>query len=953
MKENNEQEILKEINNSKADDRENHVSGQAAIDSFNNTLDHLAKYGEKSLEQLERHARINAGYHDYEEDTFVDKQMVGNLCAMYKVFFEGNPKFNSFLQQMKEYAELDPYTHDNYVKEREFVSNLPKMLEELNQLLDEEELQFQEDVNALSEKDYNKLSAKAKEKKDHEFTVRSETIDNRRRALASFDMYFESISKGDMKDMDSFSADVNKQIADANKQKGRTQIEFQNEKGENCYYINSSGVPLNLSIEGEGLNVIMKGLAGLANTTSREEDIPDAPIFPHEPRFTDVAQFASGECYLYAGLANVCRLYPQKIKDMIKDNGDGTATVRLYGKHYDKNTYKTEYRPIYVRVDKRISKFGAVGALQYERMGVDCLWVNLIERAYAMSGLHVTYGEAENLPVDLNNEKNKNWKPTVSGIEGGSESAFIEVMLGAEGKSRSVDKLKLFEYEGERSALQKSLDKLERVKDMDVKSADSIARHAMYTFYKKSGGKKSEKEFQSLPEDKMIKEFCYKCDTQIEGADFEYFDYIYDALKVVAGEIIEYAGGSNIGSMSIQTMLGVAVDNGIDASLKKNVRPEKHAVAEKTLRAIYQECREGLLDVGLAADVPKTVKTDNFFNTVKNAIDKGLIVSTSTYADPKKMDLADEQHAYSIIGYYKTEDVPPKYYFRIKNPHTKLSSKNGVEYVNEDGKVVGKWVNVKDGIFDMELSNYLHDFENININGEEALEVQPHKSIAGYDVVEPKSIDKLEQNRVSNDQLVDYMKTANDLYDALISTNSKHSNDSDQYKNLSEGLKQFRHNLASAQGREIKDMKMLTQPLLELVGEYERHVDRQLLGASKRQKRRKAVCTEIRKACEAIDEGLNPHEEYEKEYAKSLINKYYEMNNIQDKSKADEVADRLYHNKAFRTIANNTNIVKMQKPSKNQMENDLQKIETSLKGRGIDKGIDLATMMPKKNGPAI
>ena len=77
------------------------------------------------------------------------------------------------------------------------------------------------------------------------------------------------------------------------------------------------------------------------------------------------------------------------------------------------------------------------------------------------------------------------------------------------------------------------------------------------------------------------------------------------------------------------------------------------------------------------------------------------------------------------------------------------------------------------------------------------------------------------------------------------------------------------------------------------------------------------------------------------------------MNNIQDKSKADEVADRLYHNKAFRTIANNTNIVKMQKPSKNQMENDLQKIETSLKGRGIDKGIDLATMMPKKNGPAM
>jgi len=72
---------------------------------FDNEISVIAKYGEQSLEQLERHAKINAGFHDYEEDSFADKQMIGNLCVQYKVFFEGDPKFSSFLNEMKEYSE--------------------------------------------------------------------------------------------------------------------------------------------------------------------------------------------------------------------------------------------------------------------------------------------------------------------------------------------------------------------------------------------------------------------------------------------------------------------------------------------------------------------------------------------------------------------------------------------------------------------------------------------------------------------------------------------------------------------------------------------------------------------------------------------------------------------------------------------------------------------------------
>ena len=130
---------------------------------------------------------------------------------------------------------------------------------------------------------------------------------------------------------------------------------------------------------------------------------------------------------------------------------------------------------------------------------------------------------------------------------------------------------------------------------------------------------------------------------------------------------------------------------------------------------------------------------------------------------------------------------------------------------------------------------------------------------------------------------------------------------------------------------------------------YEKHVNDQLLGPSKRQKRRVNVCAEIHEVISAIEEGHNPHQEYEKRYAKALMEKFYEMNGYQDKTKIDEVADRLYNNKAFRGIANNTNILSMKKPAKGQMEKDLTKIETSLKSRGIDKRIDLATMKATKD----
>ena len=926
------------------------------IDENGVTLEELstiAGYGQKSMEQNERHARINAGFHDYDEDIFVEKKMIGNLCDQYRVFFEDDPRFSEFLKNMKDYAETDPYKHENYIKERKFVGSIPKKLQELNDALDLEEQKFQLEIRQIDLDKYFKLSKEEKAKFDRKYVLKQETLDNRRRALISFEVYFESMTKGEMNDLDDVKSFDNEHLIEEadrkNAQNGgtRTITTFKNKEGVESYYINSSGVKLNLAIDGDGLNAIQKTVAKVADFSAGEKKLPDAPIFPHEPRMTDVSQHYSGECYLYTALQNMARLYPQKIKEMIKDNGDGTATVRLYGKKFDDKTQQATYIPVYVKVDKMSSTFGAFGA-EFERMGEDCLWVNLIERAYAMSGLHKTFDKSINLPIDPEKDPdNRNWKPSVVEIEGGFGQNFLETMLGPEGKIHKVDLPAPSTISGERERLEQAIDSLNIIKNTNINDAESITRHAFYKLYAEKGGKLSEKEFHELSNRKLLS----NVDTLFteEGLDFEKIDIAYDYFKKTVEYVLESTKDRVRNETTLTTFLAAARDKAErDIEKDYNLSAEEASNMERILERVYYKLRPGLMDIALAVSIPKREETDKFFNQVKNAIDKGLPISCGTHSEAKNTILADERHAYSIIGAFPSEDVPPRYYFRIKNPHTKLDSPNGVEYTNEEGHVVGKWVNVKDGIFDMEMEDFLKDFEHVHYNGDDILSAIPHKNIVGYDIITPEQVKENEETHVTNDKLTDYMKCANDLYDAMICTNSKYSNDSEEYKDLLEGIKQFRHNMACAQGRKVEDLKKLTQPLIKLVEKYEHHVDSQLLGPSKRQTRRKNVCTEIRNVVTTIEEGKNPHQEYEKEYAKTLINKYYDMNSLTDKTKIDEVATRLYNNKAFRGVANNTNIVCMKKPLKNQLEKDLASIEKSLEGRGLDKKIDLVSKKPKE-----
>lgn len=110
----------------------------------------------------------------------------------------------------------------------------------------------------------------------------------------------------------------------------------------------------------------------------------DEPLFPHEPCANDVSQGYLGDCYFVAGLAGIADRYPEKIREMMQDNGDGTVTVKFYQLTNSHN--EDHYTPILVTVDKTVPTDKST---KDDRYAEHSLWVQVFERAYAASGLRI------------------------------------------------------------------------------------------------------------------------------------------------------------------------------------------------------------------------------------------------------------------------------------------------------------------------------------------------------------------------------------------------------------------------------------------------------------------------------------------------------------------------------------------------------------------------------------
>ncbi|MBI3180560.1 MAG: hypothetical protein HYZ28_00200 [Myxococcales bacterium] len=109
------------------------------------------------------------------------------------------------------------------------------------------------------------------------------------------------------------------------------------------------------------------------------------PLYIDDPSSADVRQGAIGNCYFPAALAAVAHAHPEKIREMIKDNGDGTYTVAFH----ESNMWGGAGLKHEVTVDGDLfarSWGGPVyggslgGSTEPDKME---LWFPIIEKAYA------------------------------------------------------------------------------------------------------------------------------------------------------------------------------------------------------------------------------------------------------------------------------------------------------------------------------------------------------------------------------------------------------------------------------------------------------------------------------------------------------------------------------------------------------------------------------------------
>lgn len=149
--------------------------------------------------------------------------------------------------------------------------------------------------------------------------------------------------------------------------------------------------------QGEGLQVDGISKPPKLKDEQRQEyaDRKKDVLFPHEPTVNDIHQRGLGDCYLQGGIASLVLNNPQMLKDGIRDNRDGTVTVRFYKKKEDLSDDEVnqlgkrkeelpDHVPLFVTVTKEVPVGKDSGDDAYSS---ECLWMQLLQKAYAVSGL--------------------------------------------------------------------------------------------------------------------------------------------------------------------------------------------------------------------------------------------------------------------------------------------------------------------------------------------------------------------------------------------------------------------------------------------------------------------------------------------------------------------------------------------------------------------------------------
>ncbi|MBQ0037629.1 MAG: hypothetical protein KBS74_03055 [Clostridiales bacterium] len=925
----------------------NAIGGQRTLSQY------AASEAEKGkiLSDVYAVAENEAGYSQYEFRSKVDAQALKDLCLEYKALCGKDPALIRIINKVDQYAALDASASQNYSAEVKLFKQIQADLDEYAQTVLDQQDKLMDEIRSLREEEY--------EKRKVELITKEAAVDNRMKIHASLTSYFAGLSVGNLTTPVDYIINEKPQPNDPAQQTNLNETErgvlaanskpYGIYKGNNFTYINGVGVKVGMQHDTESYGIALATATKVGDFFSGSVSAKDIPIFPHEPRMNDIKQMLLGDCYALAGLQDMARLYPQKIKDMIKDNGDGTATVRFFEKR------GSTYRPVYVKVDKVQARIGGLISAGAD----DCLWANIIERAYIISGLHPTM-EYDNyhIPVDAalaeklyNENKDKQltdeqltaiakqcpqivkdkklvpWKPTIGSIEGGQENEFLEACFGRDFAATKIystpsnDPQQLTWDENNEAYYQKNVadfDKLgpyERLDRLLLSSSGKTAKEYLMDNYRAAQVSRniSKEDYEKIC-DIWIRKFaeilnrCKSSDNPRLLDNARYKQFLAQLFSDTANATQE--------DKLVRGLLAPIIDS--QMILFNNTKSTKHAI----------------------------------FDRVCDALEKGFPVSAGT---PSGATDVAGTHAYSIIGAYKTNDTPPQMYFRIRNPWGNRENNSGVEHtMDQNGKRISKSVSSKDGIFDMEVNQFFRNYDLIAINGSSQLEKTAHNKTLGFDIITKAQEYAYENGQVKQDAYMALLKNSHDMYSALVSTDHFLSNDSPAYRALKKELLTFDETVAMCRGKEMDSVKDALDSLMQKVTDYEKHVYGNSYGdaaamakvkPSSRQSKRLKVCETMKKIQESmLSDPQHPREKIEKDFAEKIvqegISQYKGTAPIDAKS---ETLHLLSH-RAFRSVVNELSAHQMVNADQKLVTGSLKKIRTIIARQGVEKNVDAASL---------
>jgi len=817
------------------------VKGIEKKDSSFDEINERAKAGAKDTQKALKEAKQSFADRNAtvknDDARYQKKEFLRNLAAEYKDKAAGDKDLEAILNDIDKYTKMDATA----VSGQNTESNTIRMdtVETYNAVKVQEEIELYDKITKSVEDYYDKLQEKMQNSK---YSLESD--DEKLLMAGNMAAFFEGEKLGNL------------------------------EVEENYPHIDAHGKNFINVVRGSG-------------------DYRDIPLFPHDPSPNDISQGQLGDCYLVSSLSAIAMQNPRAIKDAMRDNGDGTVTVRFFQRKPAEGMeagHDDVFTPVYVTVDKIAPKTS--GAL-------NSLWVQMFERAYAASGMFISEGYTDKMtvyvePVPDNidelyekysklpeNERPtkdecpwlyaedgtfRKWQPAYAHISGGNSGLFVESVMG--------DK-----YRHEVQIMQKMNTVSECVLEGIRKFAESMmdSNSEGMSYIKNDATSRVDFVYASYNDGKPIP--CDKDGKPIESKEYKLACDIASLISLTEKFVKSYDKPAD---QLYNTWIGLTehIQNNPEYGKGNSIVEAMRDIINKGDSDLVSKAENIISDIDLVAQKNTLqngeIYTDaqkDLYKKIADELNNKNIVTTQTIqavgGDKRKIDGINLNHAYNVVGLEKkTLDNGKELLFvKVRNPH-------GIQHTRDYN------VNTKTGEFKafetngkkegaeslIELNEFYRDFSAVSYN---------KSDYSGLHSV------KIANEQVSKAVVGDYKKAM----DQFIKELEDIPEDTPEYQKLVKDAKATKTNIVQSYGR---DVSALDNSFKALRNSMQNYLEKSSL--------HKDICKSMKLIADKCMNPKNLRESLKKDVAEAALNSAFEKYKSGNDEKSKALAENLQTN---------------------------------------------------------